>query len=177
MNNPKAYVERFNPRRPRPTPLRITDGVVPDAFDYVGYVDRVKDGDTVAVTLTRTVDMGFGNRSTVYHADTIRLAGMDAQPLKTEAGDRAAEWLKARTGAGTGRVLHVVTVKNGMGVDQREKYGRYLAYLFLTNDRTGETLYPSLNEEMIDVGLAFPWDGKGPHPGTLTSAPAPPPKK
>jgi endonuclease YncB( thermonuclease family) len=131
------------------------------AFTYVGVVDRVIDGDTVAITLTKEVDLGFGMKASLHLPTRLRLAGMDAKPLKTDLGDRAAAWLTARTG--DARPLHVVTVKNAQGEDDKEKYGRYLAYLFMV-DSAGASLVPSLNEAMIDVGLASPWDGRGPHP-------------
>lgn len=136
-------------------------------FGYRGTVSKVSDGDTVVADLIadREVDIGFGitqSITSVMKNQRIRLAGMDAKPIETEEGTRATEWLKARTGAGTGRKLYFATVKNKLGVDQHEKYGRWLIYIFNVDDKgpIGE----SLNEEMIAVGLAKPWDGKGPHP-------------
>jgi endonuclease YncB( thermonuclease family) len=134
----------------------------PAIFDYAGTVTHVADGDTVVLTLSKVLDPGFGARVTVQLPEQrLRLAGLDAKPIKTDLGDRAAEWLKARTGGG--RTLHVVTVKNALGADKHEKFGRWLAVLYLTDD-AGATLTPSLNDEMVAAGLAVEWSGKGPHP-------------
>jgi endonuclease YncB( thermonuclease family) len=134
----------------------------PATFDYAGTVTHVADGDTVVLTLAHVADPGFGIRQTLeLPGQRLRLAGLDCKPLKTDLGDRAKAWLEARTGGG--RTLHVVTVKNALGADKHEKFGRWLAVLHLTDD-AGATLTPSLNDEMVEAGLAVEWSGKGPHP-------------
>jgi endonuclease YncB( thermonuclease family) len=124
-------------------------------FDYAAAACRVIDGDTVAVSLIHTSDMGFGGSSVnTLPEQRIRLAGLDCKPLHTPRGDAAAAWLAERT-AGT---LRVVTVKNAAGRDKHEKYGRFLAFLFAGEEPS------SLNEQMVAAGLAVPWDGHGGHP-------------
>lgn len=124
-------------------------------FDYAAADCRVIDGDTVEVSLTFTADMGFGGKSVnTLPAQRIRLAGLDCKPLKTPQGDAATAWLRERT-AGP---LRVATVKNGLGRDKHEKFGRWLCFLFAGEEPS------SLNEQMVAAGLASPWDGRGPHP-------------
>jgi endonuclease YncB( thermonuclease family) len=49
-------------------------------------------------------------------------------------------------------------VKNAMGDDKHEKFGRFLVFVY----EAGVT--PSLNEMMIAAGMAVPWDGRGKKP-------------
>jgi endonuclease YncB( thermonuclease family) len=133
----------------------------PTTYDYAATDCRVVDGDTVEVTLVKATDVGFGVLVTAQLPRTrLRLAGLDAKPLHTPQGDAATQWLHDQVLAIGGRCngLRIRTVKNAMGDDKHEKYGRYLAFIY----EAGVT--PSLNETMVAAGLAVAWDGKGPHP-------------
>lgn len=130
----------------------------PAAYDYGGTVTRVIDGDTIVVTLSRRSDVGFGAFATYELPDLrLRLAGLDARPIATPDGRRAAEWLIARV---MGAPIGVRTVKNAVGADKREKYGRYLAMIYLVE--RGCIVVPTLNEQMLALGLAVPYDGRTP---------------
>lgn len=136
--------------------------MTPTQFDYVGTDVEVTDGDTVRLTLGKAIDAGFGIVQDLFQRGVrLRLAGMDAKPVHTPDGDRATAYVVAWRDRVYG--IHVVTVKNALGEDKHEKYGRYLAYLFeVTKD--GAMVVPSLNERMIADGVAKSWDGRGPHP-------------
>ena len=108
-------------------------------FEYQNVmVDRVVDGDTVALT----VDVGFGFR----YQDNFRLIGIDTpergQPGFREATEFTELWLMKH--AATGLELHSV---------KRDKYGRGLATI--RSLRTGDIL----NDDLISSGHAVPYDG------------------
>lgn len=111
-----------------------------EPYWYKATVTKVVDGDTVHVTVSYGLDQ-YGNY-------TLRLAGIDTPEMSTNEGKVARayveDWLEARPNL----LLH--TVK-----DKREKYGRYLAYLY-DADRLDD---PSLNQLLLDQGLARPYDG------------------
>ena len=98
-------------------------------YEYRATLVRVVDGDTVWLE----VDLGFDIR----RLDSFRLVGINAPEMNTAEGKAAREWLVARLPA----VLMIRTVK-----DRREKYGRYLATLYV--DGT------NVNEQMIEEGHA-----------------------
>ena len=98
---------------------------------YNAKVVSVTDGDTVVLD----VDVGF--RMTMRGA--FRLYGMNAPETSTSEGQTAKAYLKGRLPMGAQIVAQ--THRNC-----QEKYGRYLAKIFL-ND-------VNLNEEMVAKGLA-----------------------
>ncbi len=102
-------------------------------FHYRATVLRVVDGDTVDLT----VDLGF--RLTM--ADRFRLFGIDTPELRTptyDAGHAACLWLENLI---TEEELVIETHK-----PSRDKYGRWLATLFL-----GDV---NVNTALIDAGHA-----------------------
>lgn len=107
-------------------------------YEYRSTVLRVVDGDTIDCRVDLGFDVGMDMR--------LRLAGLDAPERNTESGRIASLWLADRLHAGTEIV--VKTQK-----DRREKFGRYLAEVFLL----GDTI--SINQTMLDAGLAKPYDG------------------
>jgi len=113
-------------------------------YQYRGKVARVIDGDTIDVDL----DLGFG----VWKLkERLRLNGLDAPEMSTDAGKAARAWLLLLLPVGT--AAHVETAKF-------DKYGRYLAEVWLPG--TGINLSAAL----IAAGHAVPWDGSGVRPGT-----------
>lgn len=112
-------------------------------WTYRAVLVRAVDGDTLVVD----IDLGFE----VTVRRRLRLAGLDCPAPFTEAGRAAREAVVAWF-AGTAEV--VVRTQR----DRTEKYGRYLAEVL---DRDGR----SLNGFLVESGLAFPWDGRGSHPG------------
>ena len=105
-------------------------------------VERVVDGDTVDVV----IDLGFS----IWIKQRIRLAGLDAPEMNStneeerrlalEAKAFVTDWL------GHNQTLVVETSKD-------DKYGRMLGSFFALGGTR------SLNEEMVDEGYAWAYDG------------------
>lgn len=112
----------------------ISIGVIgSQLYHYEGVVDRVVDGDTVDVTL----DLGFST----FRKMRLRLNRINAPEMKgaeSQAGKRAKEFLTRQVY--NQRVI-VKTEK-----DATDKYGRYLADLFVGDD--------CLNDLLVQNGLA-----------------------
>jgi len=112
-------------------------------------INRVLDGDTIDVT----IDLGFD----LYKKERVRIAGVDTPEKRTrdleekELGIDATNWLKEKLeGAIDGEdELSIRTeLKGGVG-----KYGRLLGWLYIGDAEM------SLNEQMIDEGYAWEYDG------------------
>jgi endonuclease YncB( thermonuclease family) len=124
---------------------------------YKVAVAEVTDGDTARLT----VDYGF--EATQRHK--MRLWGINAPEKKFETGKRSRSWLinylKSLTDSGSRLFVHTIEVK-----DQqiRDKYGRYLAILFDSEDVDrkevakcvdARRLPPgSINKVIVDNGYA-----------------------
>ena len=112
-------------------------------------INRVLDGDTIDVT----IDLGFD----LFKKERVRVAGVDTPEKRTrdleekELGIDATEWLKAKLeGALAGDDDLVIRTELVGGVG---KYGRLLGWLYLGDASV------SLNEQMIDEGYAWAYDG------------------
>lgn len=103
-------------------------------YEYTARVLRVVDGDTVWAE----VDLGFD----VRRRDSFRLYGINAPELGTPEGVRAKNWLLARLPVDT--AVRITTMK-----DKREKFGRYLATIYL-----GEL---DVNLALLTEGHAVPY--------------------
>lgn len=116
-------------------------------FLYNGFVLRVVDGDTLDVVLSAEVDYGFRIIAVQTHELRLRLYGINAPEMKTEAGPPARDHLTSLLGAEGGvgfAPLVVATLK-----DKTEKYGRYLAVVKVRN--------LSVNDQMVADGHAVPY--------------------
>jgi micrococcal nuclease len=102
-------------------------------YEYDAEILDVVDGDTIDVD----VDLGLDD----HQHTRIRLYGIDAPELGTDAGKSSRTWLAAQLPVGTR--LRIRTIK-----DRKEKFGRYLGVLW----PAGATR--SLNDEMVELGLA-----------------------
>lgn len=112
-------------------------------YEYAAKIIRVHDGDTC----TAVVDLGFR----VSQEMNLRLVGINAPELSQAGiGIDARNHLRALI---DGKNVIVRTYK-----DRQEKYGRYLAEIFIGNDPI------SANQRMVLDGHAASWDGKGPRP-------------
>ncbi len=109
-------------------------------YEYRATVASTYDADTVRLN----VDLGFGIW-TVKRA--FRLAGIDAPELGTPEGLAARDWLRNLIPVGSPVIA--ITQK-----DQGDKYGRFLASLFLP-----EAPLISINQKLIDAGHAVPYSG------------------
>lgn len=119
-------------------------------FEYEAKVERVVDGDTLWALLKESRDFGFDQVVTVEKRIDLRLFGLDAKHKDTLEGKDAMQMLIDET---LRPGLRVQTIK-----DKREKFGRFLAVLWVGDE------VKSVNQRMIEAGLALPWNGKGPHP-------------
>ena len=112
-------------------------------------INRVVDGDTIDVT----IDLGFD----LSKKERVRVAGVDTPEKRTRdleekaLGIDATNWLKEKLeGAIEGEDDLVIRTElvGGMG-----KYGRLLGWLYIGDSTV------SLNEQMIDEGYAWCYDG------------------
>lgn len=112
---------------------------------YKAKVERVIDGDTLDVD----VDLGFGIR----FKTRIRLAGINAPEKWTLEGEEAKNEVEEILEENDYEV-YLRTFKGSDYVDERGKYGRWLA-LVLVPEGDG---YIILNEELLRKDLAEPYD-------------------
>lgn len=108
-------------------------------YFYNASVTSVYDGDTCTVD----VDLGF---ATWVKGEKIRLARIDAPEMRgaeREKGISARDFLRRKI---DGREVVIKTIK-----DQKEKYGRYLAEIYITDDN-GNLI--NVNDLMVTEGLA-----------------------
>ena len=87
-------------------------------YQYRAQVKAVIDADTIDVL----IDLGFG----VHTMQRLRLYGIDAPEMRTEAGKIAKEYVKTiLLGADASMFVYVRTLK-----DRKDKYGRKLAVVY-----------------------------------------------
>ena len=112
-------------------------------------INKVLDGDTIDVT----IDLGFD----LYKKERVRIAGVDTPEKRTRnleekaLGIDATNWLKKKledTIDGDEELTIRTELKGGVG-----KYGRLLGWLYIGDEIV------SLNEQMIDEGYAWEYDG------------------
>ena len=110
---------------------------------------KVLDGDTIDVI----IDLGFD----LYKKQRVRIAGVDTPEKRTRdleekaLGQDATDWMKEHLdGAISGEDDLVIRTELDGGVG---KYGRLLGWLYI-----GDELV-SLNEQMIEEGYAWSYDG------------------
>jgi endonuclease YncB( thermonuclease family) len=86
-------------------------------YIYQATLERVVDGDTVDVV----IDLGFST----FRKERIRLYGVDAPEINTEAGKLAKGFVEGwfRDNA---KFFVETIVAEGKNVSKRDKYGRYL---------------------------------------------------
>ena len=112
-------------------------------------INKVLDGDTIDVT----IDLGFD----LFKKERVRVAGVDTPEKRTRdleekaLGIDATNWLKEKLeGALAGDDDLVIRTELVGGVG---KYGRLLGWLYLGDGSL------SLNEQMIEEGYAWAYDG------------------
>ena len=112
-------------------------------------INKVLDGDTIDVT----IDLGFN----LFKKERVRVAGVDTPEKRTRdleekaLGIDATNWLKKKledTIDGDEELTIRTELKGGVG-----KYGRLLGWLYIGDEIV------SLNEQMIDEGYAWEYDG------------------
>ena len=112
-------------------------------------INRVLDGDTIDVT----IDLGFD----LYKKERVRVAGVDTPEKRTKDAEEkalgidATNWLKDHLdGAINGDDDLIIRTELDGGVG---KYGRLLGWLYIGTEEV------SLNEQMIEEGYAWSYDG------------------
>ena len=112
-------------------------------------IDKVLDGDTIDVT----IDLGFD----LFKKERVRVAGVDTPEKRTRnleekaLGIDATNWLKKELEdvlAGDDELIVRTELHGGVG-----KYGRLLGWLYVGDEQV------SLNEQMIEQGYAWAYDG------------------
>ena len=110
---------------------------------------KVLDGDTIDVI----IDLGFD----LYKKERVRIAGVDTPEKRTRdleekaLGQDATDWMKEHLGgaiSGEDDLVIRTELDGGVG-----KYGRLLGWLYIGDDLV------SLNEQMIEEGYAWSYDG------------------
>ncbi|MCA9935493.1 MAG: thermonuclease family protein [Ardenticatenaceae bacterium] len=108
-------------------------------YTYKAIVQSVYDGDTC------TVDIDLGLRTWV-HDEKLRLARINAPEVRgeeREAGLRSRDFLRSKI---DGQKIVVETIK-----DQKGKYGRYLAEIWLED---GDDTWVNVNDLLVQEGFA-----------------------
>lgn len=111
-------------------------------YQYRATVVSIYDADTIRAD----IDLGF---NTWRRNEQLRLFGIDAPEMKgddKEAGTISRDALRGRI---LNKEVTICTIK-----DRREKYGRYLAKIYL-----GDEL---INDWLLEKGFAIPYEGSIP---------------
>jgi micrococcal nuclease len=119
-------------------------------YIYQATLERVVDGDTVDIV----IDLGFST----FRKERIRLYGIDAPEINTEAGKLtkafAEGWFRDNP-----KFFIETIVADGKNVSKRDKYGRYLGmiastYRALSEWATDQVQSTTLNGQLIASGHA-----------------------
>ena len=117
----------------------------------IASVDRVVDGDTIDITINLGFDLSIKQRVRVAGVDTPEKRTSDHE-VEKPLGIDATNWLKEKL-EDAKREGKDLLVRTELGSGASGKYGRLLGWLYV-----GESTR-SLNEEMIDEGYAWEYDG------------------
>jgi len=111
-------------------------------WTYRAIVKKIYDADTVTVD----IDLGFG---VWLRGQSLRLLGIDAPEIRGEereqglaSRDVLLKWIPLESS------VTIVTYK-----DAKEKYGRWLAEIFIPDEAQGGKLI-SINEQLVAGGYA-----------------------
>ena len=117
----------------------------------IASVNRIVDGDTIDITINLGFDLSIKQRVRVAGVDTPEKRTSDHE-VEKPLGIDATNWLteKLRDAKAAGKSL---MVRTELGSGASGKYGRLLGWLYV-GDSTR-----SLNEEMIEEGYAWSYDG------------------
>lgn len=109
------------------------------AYTYRAHVVRCVDGDTVVLDIDAGLYM-------TARKQVVRLAGIDTPEMRgpeRPAGEIASEWLRSRI---EDKDVIVQTIKDKRGDDDRGKYGRWLARIWIDGR--------CVNDDLLAEGLA-----------------------
>ena len=110
-------------------------------FKYFASLVRIIDGDTFVAT----IDLGFST----HRKETVRLAGINTPESRTRNLDEKKHGLRAKKELGD-----ILTNTKELIIEVREvgKYGRALGVVYADG--------LNVNFELIDRGMAYPYDGE-----------------
>lgn len=112
-------------------------------FEYKAIVIKVVDGDTVDVQ----VDLGFDTFRNVK----LRLKGINTPETRTKDTEEKTAGMAAK--ARLAQLIYGLEVVVKTYKDRSEKYGRYLADIFLDDGRC-------VNSILLEEGYAKPYNGE-----------------
>ncbi len=116
----------------------------------VSKVDRVVDGDTIDVTIELGFDLSIKQR--------VRVAGVDTPEKRTrnliekKLGKDATYWLEDKLDDAFNDGFGI-TIRTELDKGATGKYGRLLGWIYVGNE------VRSLNEQMVEAGYAWEYDG------------------
>lgn len=120
-------------------------------YEYAAKVIKIVDGDT----LDLQIDLGLET----FVVTRVRLYGINAPDfkegidLKSAATHHLASLLSLPEPGGIYQPYYALTIRTIK--DKKEKYGRYLAKIWLSHEDPDTT--PSLNDVMVKDGFAVPY--------------------
>ena len=117
----------------------------------IASVDRVIDGDTIDITINLGFDLSIKQRVRVAGVDTPEKRTSDHE-VEKPLGIDATNWLKAKLEDAQNENQPLM-VRTELGSSSTGKYGRLLGWLYVGDEAV------SLNEQMIEEGYAWTYDG------------------
>ncbi len=118
-------------------------------YEYRATVLYVVDGDTIDLSVHLGFETKIESRFRLFGINTPESYG----PSASDEGRSAKAYVQSILPAGTPVVIR--TEK-----DRKEKYGRYLATVFLC-DAEGRAALVSVNAQLVSLGHAKAYDGRG----------------
>jgi micrococcal nuclease len=112
-------------------------------YEYAATLMGIVDGDTVHLRISLGMETYLNTTIRLYGINTPELTSHDA--AERVKAVKAREFLRSRLPEDP-NALTIRTYK-----DKREKYGRYLADIFVGQETT------SVNAELLGLGLAVPY--------------------
>ena len=113
-------------------------------------MDRVVDGDTIDVTIDLGFDLSIKQR--------VRVAGVDTPEKRTrnliekKLGKDATDWLEDKLDDAVNDGFDL-TIRTELDKGATGKYGRLLGWIYVGSE------VRSLNEQMVEEGYAWEYDG------------------
>jgi len=117
----------------------------------IASVDRVVDGDTIDITINLGFDLSIKQRVRVAGVDTPEKRTSDHE-VEKPLGIDATNWLKTKL-EDAQKENKSLMVRTELGSSSTGKYGRLLGWLYVGDEAV------SLNEQMIEEGYAWAYDG------------------
>ena len=114
-----------------------------ERFVYLARITKCIDGDTVDAEISLGCNVYITERCRLFGINTKETYGVKKDSEEYKEGMIAKEWLQDRI---EGKEVMIRTHK-----DKKGKYGRYLAEIFIDEK--------SINNEMVEKGLAVEYDG------------------